>query len=86
IQSFDYGYIEFGNKPPVITRDALKNRNTNIKAAEMMCFVGNFGLVIGHLIPEGDNVWLIYTTLCNIMDIVLVPSYQIGTQNLLKIS
>lgn len=85
IQSFDYGYIEVGNKPPVITQDALRNRNINIKAAEMMCLVRNFGLMIGHLIPEGDNVWLLYTTLCNIIDIFLMPSYQIGTQNLLKV-
>ncbi|XP_024879521.1 uncharacterized protein LOC112459573, partial [Temnothorax curvispinosus] len=85
IQSFNYGYIESGNKPPVITQDALRKKNINIKAAEMMCLVRNFGLMIGHLIPEGDNVWSLYTTLCNIMDIVLAPSYQVGTHNLLKV-
>ncbi|XP_026830972.1 uncharacterized protein LOC113563508 [Ooceraea biroi] len=53
IQSFDYGYVEFGNKPPVITQDALRKKNINIKAAEMMYLARNFGLMIGHLIPEG---------------------------------
>lgn len=50
-----------------------------------MCLVRNFGLMVGHLIPVGDNVWSLSTTLCNIMDIVLAPSYQTGTHNLLKV-
>lgn len=78
IQSYDYGYIEFGN-------NALRKEKINIKAAEIMCLVRNFGLMVGHLIPEGDKVWSLYTSLCDIMDVVLAPSYQFGTHILLKV-
>lgn len=54
IQIFDYGYIEGGNKPPLITHDMIKNKKLNLKAIEMMCLIRNFGLMMGDLIAEGS--------------------------------
>lgn len=85
IQTFDYGYVELGNKPPIITSDMLRAKKLNIKAAEMMCLVRNFGLMVGDLIPEYNYVWSLYTTLCNVMDIIMAPFYEVGTHNLLKV-
>lgn len=85
IKSFDYGYIEYRNKPPSVSENMLAKKKLNMKANEMMCFVRNFGLMVGCAIPEGDAVWKLYTTLCDIMDIVMAPLHHVGSHDLLKI-
>lgn len=85
IQSFDYGYIEIGNKPPVITREMLvDNKKLKMKANEIMCLVRNFGLIIGDLVPQSSEVWQLYTTLCKINDITFARKYRIGTADYLN--
>lgn len=85
IQQFDYGYIEMGNKPPIITADMLvKKKKLGLKAAEMMCLIRNFGMIIGDLVPENLEAWNLYTLLCQINDVLLAPKYRLGSADFLN--
>lgn len=84
IQTFDYGYIEHGNKPPVITPEMIEHKKIIMKAAEMLCLVRNFGLIIGDYIPEDDAVRQLYICLCRIHDIIFSKTYQLGSETVLE--
>lgn len=75
VQQFEYGYTEIANKPPVITINRLKNKlNLKISAAEMLCLVRYFGLMVGHcILDERDEHWQLYKYLRRIIDIVTSP-------------
>lgn len=44
-----------------------------MSAAEMLCFVRYFGLIIGASVPEDDKYWQLYLYLRKIIDIVTSP-------------
>ena len=72
IRSFNYGSNT--NKPPEILLNRLKgNLTLKMSAAEMLCFVRYFGLIIGDLIPELDEHWKLFKYLRQILDILLSP-------------
>lgn len=59
ISKFDYGYLEGGNKPRLLYEEPCKNNVSGVNktivckqsAAEMLCLIRYFGLMIGDLIP-----------------------------------
>ncbi|KAJ1530162.1 hypothetical protein ONE63_005093 [Megalurothrips usitatus] len=60
VQGFDYGSCE-GNKPGLITQDHLQKCKLKFTAAESLCFVRYFGMIVGHLIePEDSKLWRFY--------------------------
>lgn len=71
IQNFDYG--DSGDKPSLITADRIHHQKLKMSASEMMFFVHHFGLMIGGLVPEHDEVWRLYIVLAKILDIVTAP-------------
>lgn len=88
VQNFNFGPIESSNKPPSITMNRLKKMNLKLSAAEMLCLVRYFGLIVGHFIPENDEHWELYKILRQIIDIVtsprIVPSDAKGLKNLIQ--
>jgi hypothetical protein len=54
-RGFDYGTDESSNKPPVLS-GSVNVEALNMKAVEMLHLVKNFGLMIGDLVPEHDEV------------------------------
>jgi hypothetical protein len=83
IQGFDYGTDESSNKPPVIS-GSVNVEALNMKVIEMLHLVKNFGLMIGDLVPEQDEVWNFYLVLRQILDLVLVQSTHNGELLLLQ--
>ncbi|KYQ54177.1 hypothetical protein ALC60_13453 [Trachymyrmex zeteki] len=71
IQNFDYG--DSGDKSTLITVDHIRNQKLKMSASEMMFFVRHFGLIIGDLVPEDDEVWRLYVVFTEILDIVTAP-------------
>lgn len=61
------------HKPSLITADHIRNQKLKMSASEMMFFVRHFGLIIGDLVPEDDEVWRLYIVLTEILDIVTAP-------------
>lgn len=72
IQNFDYGF-DVGDKPSVIILDNIRAQKLKMSASEMLFFVRHFGLMIGDLVPEEEEVWQLYIRLIQILDIVTAP-------------
>jgi len=70
-KNFNYGPIEVGNISPEITDLNLSKLHLKMSAREMMTFIHFFSLMIGDLVPEGDEVWNFYLTLLKIVDCLL---------------
>ena len=76
IQNIQYNHLEISNKPPVIFFNRVKNKlNLKFSAAEMLCLVRYFGLMVGDLIPENDEYWILYKHLWQIIDIMIAPKF-----------
>ncbi|XP_034238065.1 uncharacterized protein LOC117643328 [Thrips palmi] len=72
--SHNYGCAKGENRPSSNIRDEnLKEGHFKMSASEMLSFVMNFSMMVGHLVPKGDPVWYFYTLLRQILDIVLCP-------------
>lgn len=74
VQNFEYG--DSGDKPSLIAKDHVRNQKLKMSASEMMFFVRHFGLIIGDLVPEHDEVWRLYIVLTEILDIVTAPNVR----------
>lgn len=72
IQNFDYG-PDIGNKSSIITLEHIEREKLKMSASEMFFFVRHFGLMIGDLVPEVEEVWQLYIRLLHILDIVTSP-------------
>ena len=69
ITDFEYDSIEKSNKPPAITMNRILQKVLlKMFAAEMLCLVRYFGLIIGDLIPKDDIHWELYLYLRQILD------------------
>ena len=70
IHAFDYGYSEMNNKPIAlevgVTRDEVKFRQT---ASSSWLLARVLPLLIGDIIPLGDEAWHCYQLLLKIVDI-----------------
>lgn len=77
IQNFHYGKYDSKNKPSSkFTDDMLKERgNYSIKqrAGQSWCFLRNFFLIAGDVIPDNDPHRHLFSLLLKIMDIVFAP-------------
>lgn len=73
VQNLDLG-LDSGNRPPFISRDHLLREKFKMSASEMNCFVRYLGLMIGDLVPEGNEYWQLYLKLIEILDLVTTHS------------
>lgn len=58
-----------GNKIPLIRNDHINKGYLIMNAAEMSALVCYLSFIIGDLIPDYDEVWDFYLTLCEIIKI-----------------
>lgn len=72
VQNFDYGF-DIGNKSSIITFDHIRAEKLRMSASEMLFFVRHFGLMIGDLVPEIEEIWQLYICLVQILDIITAP-------------
>jgi len=69
IMLFEYGFSEKKNSPPAINQNNLNNGCIIMSSSEMLCLVRYFGLIVGELIPIKTEVWELYLSLRQIIDI-----------------
>jgi len=72
IQNFDYDF-DVGNKPSIIILDHIQAQKLKMSVSEMLFFVRHFGLIIGDLVHEVEEVWQLYIRLIQILDIITAP-------------
>ena len=84
---FDYGISEKNNQPPShkFTDDRIRSRSINLSALEMLCLVRHLGLIIGHLVPENDDVWLYFLKLQEVVNFVMAPVFYDGWEAYLNV-
>ena len=70
LRAFDYGFKNSVNKPQPICESHIKNGYIVMSSSEMMCFLNNFSLIVGHYVPESNDYWKLYLILRNIVTIV----------------
>ncbi|XP_055626455.1 uncharacterized protein LOC129768690 [Toxorhynchites rutilus septentrionalis] len=68
---FNYGDMEIDNISSEIKQAHLSKFRLKMTAREMMTFIHLFTLMIGDLIPEGNEVWLFFLNLVDIIEILL---------------
>lgn len=87
ISTFDYGPGEQNNKPPAakFTDERVRSRNINLSSSEMLCLFRYFGLMVGHLIPANDEVWLYFLKLQEIVYMCMSPVFYHGWDLYLKV-
>lgn len=73
---FEYGVIDKKNSPPPISLNHLKNGSIIMSTSEMLCFVRNFGLIIGELVPLKTEIWKLYIHLRKIIDLCCARALQ----------
>jgi hypothetical protein len=61
------------NKPTVLDSSCLTNGSFKQNASQMWTFARFLPLVIGHRIPEDNELWENYLCLLSIMDILFAP-------------
>jgi hypothetical protein len=83
IQYFNYGSTEVKNKPAAITKLQLQRNTLHQSASQTLCLVRYFCVMMGDLIPEGNEVWELYLLLRQIIDIATDRSLQKGCEVLL---
>lgn len=83
INNFKYG-PSVSNKPPPISDDELKNQTIRMSANEMLTFLLCLGSIVGDLVPEGDESWVLLTTLHSIVNILMCRSLQYTTLQILE--
>lgn len=84
IRGFLYDPNE-SNKPVEITAHQLKNNCIIMSASEMLCLVKNLPLMIGHLIPPGDEVWELFLSLKKITEIAVSDKFEVSTPDALEV-
>lgn len=85
IQGFDYGYCEASNRPGILEIKNLKKRSLPFTAAETLCFVRHFGLIIGDYITvEDKQLWRFYEVIVEIVNILLSPTVRCNDKILLR--
>ncbi|XP_068747232.1 uncharacterized protein [Montipora capricornis] len=75
IATFDYGSPEMSNKPSAIKQQALSNDSASLSqtAAQMWCLARMLPILVGDLIPDGDENWENFLCLLRIEEIVFSP-------------
>ncbi|XP_046740534.1 uncharacterized protein LOC124407968 [Diprion similis] len=84
VRFFKYGSTMVGNSPPTITHDFLRKQVIVFSASEMLCFVYYFGLIIGDLVPNDNEVWQLYIVVRKILSVVMAISFRKKTTDLLR--
>lgn len=85
IQGFDYGYCEASNRSGILEIKNFKKRSFPFTAAETLCFVRYFGLMIGdYITAENKELWRFYEVIVEIVNIVLSPTVRHNDKIFLK--
>ncbi|XP_030374105.1 uncharacterized protein LOC115634022 isoform X1 [Scaptodrosophila lebanonensis] len=67
---FSYGEIEIKNSSRPLELTKLKKNELRMTASEKFCFAKFLPLIIGDLIPESIQHWILFTKLLEIIDIL----------------
>lgn len=74
VQRYDYDINERKSIPPEIRQENLDSLKLKMTAGQMKCFVDNITLMIGDLVPAGDE-WTFLINVTKVGSCVMKPSF-----------
>lgn len=80
IFSYNYGFSDSSNKPWLYSQQSLANvdGSPGQKAAQMWTLMRHICLLIGDLVPDGNDYWELLLFLCDCMDLIFAPALTSG--------
>ena len=84
VNSYDFDSNDKRSKPPSFDEKHVAKQKISLSASEMRCFVQNLPLIIGHRVPQDDELWHVILKPREIMKIVFAPHFQIEICGYLK--
>lgn len=80
LTSFDYGFCDGHNKPSAIKPQDLKNPDGALRqtATQTWCLLRLLPLMIGDLVPEGNQHWELFLSLLSCMELMFSPELTEG--------
>lgn len=75
-QEFNYGNTEIGNMSPPMTQIKINTLKFKMSSREMQTFVHFFPLLVGDLVPENKQIWLIIINFLEMIDLLLLPKFN----------
>lgn len=84
ISNFKYGSEEVRYISKILTKERLESDSLNMTAKEAWQFAYILPLLIGDLVDEHDEVWLLYKTLLKLVELCLSSSFDDTSLDLLK--
>ncbi|XP_031329088.1 uncharacterized protein LOC116160090 [Photinus pyralis] len=78
LSTFSYG-PDAKNKPFQLSREHLMAGNIRLSASEMLTLIRYLPLLVGHEVPREDQVWKLYLSLRQVVEILLSPILLNGT-------
>lgn len=75
IKFFKYSKVDAGSVMPQIKQEHLKKNLIIISASEMMSLTLYFGILVGDLVPEDDDVWKFYSLTAHLLENLLARSF-----------
>ena len=85
LQLFNFGtHSSLYQTKMCVTADDLSKGKLKTTGSEMQCFVRNFGVLMGDLVPECNEHWKLYLCLQHVLDIVCAKSLSKSTITSLK--
>lgn len=84
IHVFNYGPIDQGDTVRLLTKEKLEQKKLGFSASENKNFLKYFAIIIGYLVPEGDEYWDLYLHLRDISDILNLRYFHKDNIYLLK--
>ncbi|KAK3932689.1 Integral membrane protein 2C [Frankliniella fusca] len=77
VQGFFYGEQEFGNKPPLITKEhVMEKESLGFSGTEMLCFIRFFSLMVGFKVTDkNSSIWTLYLNLRELVDLLFAPTF-----------
>lgn len=74
VQRYDYDINERKSIPPQIKQENLECLKLKMSAGQMKCFVDNVTLMIGDLVPAGDE-WTFLVNVTKVGSCIMKPSF-----------
>ncbi|CAH1184033.1 unnamed protein product [Phaedon cochleariae] len=75
IKFLEFSKADAGSAMPQIKQEHMKKKIIIISASEMMSLILYFGILVGDLVPEDDNVWKLYSLTTHILENLLARSF-----------
>lgn len=86
LQGFDCCANDISNRPPLVSAEEALAKHLKMSASEMQNFILLFPMLVGHVVPKDNEVWMFYLKIRKVMAIAMAPRTRPDHVALLKVN